>query len=77
VLGWAQSSVSMLGVNPWPHPHESHGFLPNSQKPSSLSSSKIKKEILGHGKKPFWELVLGVEVMLVSKFHSIWSIIAQ
>jgi hypothetical protein len=31
-------------------------------------------EILGLGKKLFWELVPGVEVTHVSKFHSIWTI---
>jgi hypothetical protein len=42
-----------------------------------LSSSKIEKEILELGKNLFWELVPGVEVTLVFKFHSIWSTIAQ
>jgi hypothetical protein len=53
------------------------GFLPVSPKPSSLSSSKIEREILGLGETLFWELVPGVVVTLVSKFHSIWSNIAQ
>jgi hypothetical protein len=39
--------------------------------PSSLSSSKIEREILGFVKNLFWELVLGVEVTLVSKLHLI------
>jgi hypothetical protein len=43
----------------------------------SLSSSKIERGILGLGKNPLLELVLGVEVTLVSKFHSIWSSIAH
>jgi hypothetical protein len=33
--------------------------------------------MLGLGKNLFWELVPGVEVTLVSKFHLIWSTIAQ
>jgi hypothetical protein len=42
-----------------------------------LSSSKTEREILGLGKNLFSELVPGVEVTLVPKFHSIWSTIAQ
>jgi hypothetical protein len=41
------------------------------------NSSKMERKILGLGKNLFWELVPGVEVTLVSKFHSIWSNIAQ
>jgi hypothetical protein len=42
-----------------------------------LSSSKIGREIVEFGKTLFWELVYCVEVTLISKFHSIWSSIAQ
>jgi hypothetical protein len=41
------------------------------------NSSKMERKILGHGKNLFWELVPGVEVTLVSKFHLIWSNITQ
>jgi hypothetical protein len=77
VLERTSSSTSILGVNSWLEPHESHGFLSVFPKSSSSSSSKIEREILGLGKNLFWELVPGVEVTLVPKFHSIWSTIAQ
>jgi hypothetical protein len=46
-------------------------------KPSSLSSSKIEREILGLRKNLFWEHVPGIKVTLISKFRSIWSTIVQ
>jgi hypothetical protein len=50
----------------------------HSSKPSVLSSSKIRKEIIGFGKKNlFWDLVPCVVVAFVSKFHPIWCPIAQ
>jgi hypothetical protein len=77
VLGQAPSSTSNLGVNPLLKPLRFHEFLPVSPKPSSLSSSKIGRDIFGFGKNLFWELVPCVEVTLVSKFHLIWCPISQ
>jgi hypothetical protein len=76
VLGWASSSTSNLGVNPWLKPLGFHGFLQVPVKPRFLSSSKIGREIIGFGKNLFWELVPFIEVTLVYKFHPIWCPIA-
>jgi hypothetical protein len=76
----ARTSI-IIYLHPWSESmalaHESLGFLPVFPKSSSSSSSKIERGILGLGKNLFWELVSGVEVTVVSKFHSIWSTIAQ
>jgi hypothetical protein len=77
VLGWVSSSNSNLGVNPWLQPLRFHGFLLVPLKPRFLSSSKIRREIIGFGKIIFWELVPCAKMTLVSKFHLIWSTIAQ
>jgi hypothetical protein len=42
-----------------------------------LFHPKLEGKSLDLDKKHFWELVPCVEVNLVSKFHSIWSTIAQ
>jgi hypothetical protein len=42
-----------------------------------LVHPKLKGKSLDLGKNLFWELVPYVEVTLVSKFHLIWSTIAQ
>jgi hypothetical protein len=44
---------------------------------SFLSSSRIRREIVGFGKYLFCELVPCVEVTLVSKIYLIWSTIFQ
>jgi hypothetical protein len=45
---------------------------PPPPKARFLSSSKIRREIVGFGNDLFGELVPFVEVTLVSKFHPIW-----
>jgi hypothetical protein len=42
----------------------------------SLSSSEIRREIFGFGKTPLWEFVPFVDVTLVSKFQTIWCLVA-
>jgi hypothetical protein len=45
------------------------GISPRSPKNRVLSSSKIGSEIIVFRKNLFWEIVLCVEVTLVSRFH--------
>jgi hypothetical protein len=42
-----------------------------------LCSSKIGRKIVGFSKNIFWELVLCIDVALVSKFYPIWCPITQ
>jgi hypothetical protein len=77
VLGRVSSSTSNLRVNSWLYPLRFLGFLLVPPKPRFFSSSKIGREIVEFEKKLFWELVLYIEVTLVSKFHLIYSTIAQ
>jgi hypothetical protein len=50
VLGRASLSTSNLEVNTWLYPLQFHGFLLVSPKPRFLSSSKIRRKIIGFGK---------------------------
>jgi hypothetical protein len=57
--------------------HSICGFLPFLPKPMFFNFIQNQKGNLWIWQKPHWELVPCVEVILVSKFHPIWCLVAQ
>jgi hypothetical protein len=59
----------LLLVRVW---HRDRAYQKETQKLGFLSSSKIRRKIFGFGKNLFGNIVLFVEVTLVSIFCEIW-----